>query len=231
MVLTRVFAFALAAVAALAPSAQATSCPPQGFDAKQAFNPAKFFDGRWFPLKQLPVAYQPEDQLFCVSADYKIEKTNLCQLRGCDDIVVRVFNAANTGGVNGPRNSAQLNGVIKDPASPSKASVGPSFLPDLFYGPYWVVEAGTYDDLLAGKQVFEGEKYEWAIISVGAPTVERPNGCLPGTGSALDPRGLWLFSRKAIVPEVNLKALEALAAAKGFDVSALKTVTHEGCTY
>jgi len=231
MVLSRVFALALAAVATLAPSVQAASCPPQNFDSKQVFNPAKFFDGRWYPLMQLPVAYQRENDLFCVSADYKIEKTTLCKLRGCDDIVVRVFNAANSGGVNGPRSSAELNGVIKDPATPSKASVGPRFLPDILYGPYWVVEAGTYDDLLAGKQVFEGDNYEWAIISVGAPTVESRNGCLPGTGSAIDPRGLWLFSRKAIVPEANLKALRALATAKGFDVSALKTVIHNGCTY
>jgi lipocalin len=231
MIATRFFALATIALATMTSNAgAAANCPPKDFQVKSILNPLEFFNGKWFPLKQLPVIYQPVEDFYCVTAEYKIEKTKLCQFRGCDDIVVRVFNGANKGSVNGQRTTANLNGIIKDPAFPSKASVGPRFLPSLFYGPYWVVEAGSYSDLLEDKTSFDGENYEWAIISVGAPDVATQNGCLPGVGR-LNPEGVWLFSRKAIVPAEVTEKLTALAASKGFDVTALKTVVHEGCSY
>ncbi|TMW65505.1 hypothetical protein Poli38472_008147 [Pythium oligandrum] len=211
-------------------SAQATTCPPADYRSKAVFNPAKYFDGRWYAIQQIPVTYQPENELFCVTADYTIETTKLCQLFRCNETVVRVDNGANKDSVTGTRKTAGLNGLIKDLSKPAEASVGPRFLPSLFYGPYWVIEAGSYDELLADNTEFTSENYEWAIITVGAPEVKTSGGCLPGTG-AFNGEGFWLFSRKAVVSQDITDRLVKLAASKGLDVTALKIVPQEGCKY
>ncbi|GLD92283.1 hypothetical protein PINS_up000816 [Pythium insidiosum] len=211
-------------------SVNAAACPPAGFASKSGFNQAKFFDGRWYAIKQTPVVYQPVNELFCVTADYKLETTSVCKVFRCKDIVVRIDNAANVGGVNGSRKKAGLNGVIKDPFRPAEASVGPRFLPSFLYGSYWVIEAGSYDELLAGKTQFTTDNYEWAIITGGKADVPTAGGCLPGVGR-LNAQGFWLFSRKPVVSDDVMEKLVALAASKGLDVSALQPVAQEGCKY
>ncbi|KAJ0391776.1 hypothetical protein ATCC90586_002933 [Pythium insidiosum] len=219
------------AAAALPPAAAGgAACPPTGFTSKSVFNAAKYFDGRWYAIRQTPVIYQPVNELFCVTADYKLETTSTCKVFRCKDTVVRVDNAANVGGITGPRKKAGLNGVIKDASRPAEASVGPRFLPSFLYGSYWVIEAGSFDDLLAGKTQFTSDNYEWAIITGGKPEVSTPGGCLPGDGP-LNGRGFWLFSRKPVVSSVESEKLVALAASKGLDVSALRPVVQDGCRY
>jgi lipocalin len=206
------------------------TCPPANFQSKQTLNPAKFFEGRWYALAQVPVKFQEENLFYCISANYKIQKTALCQLTGCDDEIVKILNTANSDSVKGDQLIANLNGYIPNAKAPSKALVGPTFLPSNLYGPYWVIEAGTYADLIEGKPSFEGEDYEWALISSGEPKIETSGGCITGQGVE-DPKGIWLFSRQPIVSkEIYEKAL-AFVASKGFDVNALKKVIHEGCQY
>jgi lipocalin len=216
------------------------ACPPGGFASKQnGFNPTKFFDGRWFSLKQLPNSFQPENQLYCVSINYDIEKTKICKLFGCDKTVIRISTAAKLGSINGQVKSKRLNGITQISTLPTQVSIGGRFMPSSSYIRYWVVEAGSYSDLLYGNSTtFEGEQYEWAIISSGAPTKQTNSGCLPAMiyFSLLplqrwNPCGVWIYSRQPIVSEEIISRLVALTAAKGFDVSALRTVVQEGCTY
>jgi lipocalin len=236
--MARIISFAILAISTLC-TVQA-ACPPAGFDSKQnAFNPTKFFDGRWFSLKQLPVYYQPKDELYCVSTNYEIEKKNFCKLFRCDETVIRVSTASKKGSINGPVKSKSLNGIIKNSALPARVSIGAPFNPSFCYLPYWVIETGSYSDLLYGNSTnFEGEQYEWAIISSGTPQTPANNGCLPAIKylsprglNRLNPSGVWIYSRQPIVSEEIISRLVALTASKGFDVSYLKTVVQEGCTY
>jgi lipocalin len=236
--MARIISFVTLAISILC-TVQA-SCPPAGFDSKQnGFNPIKFFDGRWFSLKQLPVSSQPQDEFYCVNTNYDIERKFFCKIFGCDETVIRVSTASKKGSINGKVKRDNSNGIIKNPALPTQVSIGARFSPSTFYFPYWVVEAGSYSELLAGKLTFRSEQYEWAIISSGAPQNQTKNGCLPlyeylnprGLVRLSNPSGVWLYSRQPIVSKEIYFRIEALAAAKGFDISALKTVVQEGCTY
>jgi lipocalin len=223
--------FTLAALtASVVLGATNATCPPANFQSKQTLNPAKFFEGRWHALAQLPVKFQEEDLFYCITANYRVQKTALCRLIGCDDKVVKVYNTANRDSVNGAQVSVTLNGLIPDADVPSKAIVGPPFLPSNFYGPYWVIESGSYSDLEAGNTTFEGENYEWALISGGEPEVATAKGCVTGKGPE-NQNGIWLLSRQPIVSQETYEKALALVASKGFDVNALKKVTHEGCKY
>jgi lipocalin len=237
MKMTRIITFVTFAISTLC-TVQA-ACPPAGFDSKQnGFNPIKFFDGRWFSLKQLPVSYQPEDEFYCVSTNYEIEKKIICKLFGCDETVIRVSTASKKGSINGPVKSKSLNGIIKNSVLPTRVSIGAPFIPSAYYSPYWVIEAGSYSDLLYGNSTtFEGDQYDWAIISSGAPETPANNGCLPAIKylsprglHRLNPSGVWIYSRQPIVSKEIIFLIEVLAASKGFDVSILKTVVQEGCT-
>jgi len=74
--------------------------------------------------------------------------------------------------------------VIDDLSDPSKLKVGPEFLPEALYGPYWVVFAGPTQD-----------NYEYGIVSGGPPMVTGEDGCIAGDGTNVNGEGLWLFSK------------------------------------
>jgi lipocalin len=206
---------AVLAHSALAVSAEA-ACPPEGFTSKKDLNPSTYFSGVWYTLKQVRVAFQPVTNLYCVSGSLKlVEQDGKPELR--------ILNGGSIGGVTGTRSTAQLNGTIPDLAVPSQALVGPR------QGAYWVIEAGTYASLLSGKSC-DSDNYEWAIVSGGAPVAQSTNGCLPGVGPT-NAKGFWLLSRKPVVPQEVTDKITAVAAAKGYDVSALVTIPQEGCTY
>ncbi|KAJ0406873.1 hypothetical protein ATCC90586_002903 [Pythium insidiosum] len=217
----------LAACSAAEPSA---SCPPPDFTSKAVFNPATYFVGRWYSLYQIPLNFQPPESFFCVTANYEIEGTQQQQQQP-NTTTVRVTNASNRGGIDGPRSQTTLRGIVKDPSKPSQAVVGPPFVPPERYGPYWVVEAGTYDELVSAKtNNCADDAYEWAIVTGGPPTVSSNDACVPGSGAS-NSKGFWLLSRVAVVPGEATDKLRALAASKGLDVSALQPVVQNGCTY
>ncbi|GLD92292.1 hypothetical protein PINS_up000825 [Pythium insidiosum] len=219
----------LLVLAQAAAPALSTACPPSSFASKPNFNPATYFVGRWYSLYQIPLTFQPLDSFYCVTANYEIEGAQ--QQQQPTQTTVRVRNASNRGGVNGPRSETTLRAVIKDPSKPSQAAVGPPFIPPERYGPYWVVEAGTYDELLAGKiNNCPGDDYEWAIVTGGVPGVNSNDACVPGTGET-NSKGFWLLSRVAVVPRDATDKLLELASSKGLDVLALQRVVQDGCTY
>jgi lipocalin len=221
--MTRIFSFLTIAISILC--AVEASCPPAGFKSKPGgINISKFFSGRWYSLKQLPSFFQPEDEFYCVNTNYQIQLKSDCKMPLCDRDKIYIFTAGSSESINGTVNAKGLIGLIKTSAKLSLLARTPIYLP------YWVIEAGTYSDLLSGKSTYESDQYEWAIISSGPPEVRTNNGCLPAT-QGFNPSGLWLYSRKPNVSEEIMSRLEALAAAKGFDVSALKAVVQEGCTY
>jgi lipocalin len=237
---------ALAATAATAASAATSSpvvvtttdaqtptnhtCPPPNFSSKQNFNPATYFKGRWYSLIQLPVAYQPEEIFYCTTADYQLLTTPECQVSGCDDKYVDIINRSKRGSINGNSSSINLRGLVPDKNAPSKAVVGFPTAPPSTYGPYWVIEAGTYADLLADKQEFTGDNYEWVLISGAEPEFATDKGCLPGFGPT-NTNGLWILSREPVVSKKIFKKALRLAKSKGFDVTAMKPVAQEGCVY
>ncbi|CAD7699240.1 unnamed protein product [Ostreobium quekettii] len=71
----RFFVGALLAVAAsaLAVAAQDVICPPEGFTANNRLDVRRFAIAPWYAQLQVPLSYQPVDQLFCVRARYELE--------------------------------------------------------------------------------------------------------------------------------------------------------------
>lgn len=168
-------------------------------------------------FSQSPNSYQSADTLHCVRAEYKFAPGSSTTLQ--------VFNQGRRGSVTGPLedpNLTLLKAVVVD-ARKGKLKVGPTFLPTILYGPYWVVAAGPIP-------------YEWAVISGGPPTVA---GSTSGTctnvrgGSSFqgNGEGLWLFSRQPQPNASFVQMVRAAAAAKGFDLSVLLDVPQSGCSY
>ncbi|GMH44189.1 hypothetical protein BSKO_12123 [Bryopsis sp. KO-2023] len=206
-------------------------CPPRGFDSVDNFDLDRYISEPWYVQEQMPLRYQPEDQLFCVRAVYDYidpqEKS-----KG-----VVVYNYANEKKVNGKARGTNgsggqgsafsaLRAFVPDASQPSKLEVGPNFFQEIFgrriaqvfYGPYWVVALDP--------------NYEWAIISGGAPTIETEKGCIPGMKffSRFNGKGFWLFSRKPVDPE-STAIMRQKAEEMGFDTSVLLNVEQEGCKY
>lgn len=206
-------------------------CPPRGFNAVGDFDLDRYISEPWYVQEQMPLRYQPEDQLFCVRARYEYVDAQ-DKSKG-----VVVYNYANEKKVNGkPRGTngsgsegsafSALRAFVPDPSQPSKLEVGPNFfqqifgrrVAQIFYGPYWVVALDP--------------DYQWAIISGGAPKIETDGGCVPGRRvfRRLNGKGLWLFSRKPVDP-AGTAIMRAKAQELGFDTSVLLNVEQEGCEY
>jgi hypothetical protein len=208
-------ALTVAAVATVAQTS-AQSCPPAGFTSKLNLNPSVYFAGAGFTLKMVTVGNPAP--VFCDFGELS-HTTNATD----GTIRPRVVISSNSVSVSGPRTGLALNGKIPDPKKPGQTmlSLGPNNIP------YWVIEAGSFEDLLAGKTTFTSEKYDWVITATGGPpTTKTAGGCLPPAGMALR----IVSTKPKVSAEVETKLL-ALAKSKGYDVSALVTIPHEGCTY
>ena len=200
------------------PVGSPASCPP--VTVQEHFNLTEFVTGgTWYVHEQMPITYLPSTWFYCVTATYTFES-------GATG--VHVSNYANKGQVNGVVEDSDKNvpfgGIcasMPNYTEPGKLSVGPCALPSWVpgaRGPYWVVAAGP-----------SSSDYEWALISGGQPTKEAPGGCQ--TGSGINDSGLWIFLRSKARDEAKLAMVRQIAAQKGFDLSVLGNVTHEGCTY
>lgn len=227
-------AFLACAFAAAAEAGSAPTCPPPGFDSAPGFDLQKFIAAPWYPQEQMPVFYQPVDQLYCVRAVYKpIDPAKLSAgiavLNTAREESVTGRTRGSSGGARGLDSIVALPGGGDGPTAASKLSVGPGFLAGLartglgsnVFGPYWVVDFAP--------------DYSWAIISGGPPKVALPGGCSAGRPSGqsfldINGSGLWLFSRKPVDPEAAA-VMRSRAAALGYDLSVLKPVTQAGCTY
>jgi lipocalin len=209
-------------------------CPPAGFNAVQTFDLQKY-DGSWHTIAQLPVSYQPKDQLNCVYVNYVIDESESlrCRLFGCTDPVsFSVFNSARDGSTTGRPVSVSFKGTIRNfETEPAKVFVGPNFIPNALRrdSNYWVVAVGQYNKLVGLESEPSSDQYEWAIVTSATPTAT--GKALNGTNTCYSPEGFWYFSRKPVPPAGTLQAMNAIATTLKLDTSVLLPVNHTGCDY
>jgi lipocalin len=213
----------------------AAQCPPVGFDAKKNFNSTKYIGDRWYSLKELPVFYLPVSRLYCVFADYGVDtrKSPSCflfgRVVGCrDPPAISIFNSARDQSTTGKVVSGNLKGTIPDAKNePAKIYVGLQNQPNFLRRGtnYWVVAAGTYNELPGLATEADSPIYQWAIITAGSP------GQVGNNGRCYSRGGVWFFSREPTAPDGALAAIENIAIGLGLDTSSLKPVTQQGCTY
>jgi lipocalin len=208
------------------------ACPPAGFDALKDFDVNSYF-GRWYIHKQIPVAYQTVDQLYCVTAEYSRD-TNFCLF--CNSLPrIDIINRARQGSVTGEKLGGSqpfFRALIRRPETdPAKITVGVG-VSFSFRSNYWVVGAGLYEDILQNKTSIPGTALEWAIVTGGSPIVEVANGkCKPYPG-LFNFLGMWMFLRSPSPPSGVIEAVDRYASdVLGLDTSAWLPVEHEGCVY
>lgn len=194
-------------------------------DPQEDFNLDTYVNGgTWYIHQQMEIAYLPLERNYCVTANYRFAK-NINQ-----DGQILVSNFAREGSVTGEGTNTDEQGFFgslcaqKDKSNDvaSKLEVAPcviNWIPGVA-GDYWVVAAGGEN---------APEEYDWAIVSGGQPTIEGEGGCRTGTG--VNGSGFWLFLRTQERNDVLINAMREIAEEKGFDLSALNDVEHEGCTY
>ncbi len=201
------------------------NCPPDGFDSLNEFDFEEFISARWYSIEQKEVLYQPLSQFYCVYADYELaDFCPFCLGRP----KITVFNSARKGSVTGEVRSVNFRAVVPFPRRhPARANVGPRFLPlGLSRSTnYWVVDAGSYDDILVDEPRPSGVPYEWAIITTGRPNREGDDGNCYTRG------GMWIFARNSEPGPAVIEAVRNRATELGLDVSQLLPVEHVGCVY
>jgi hypothetical protein len=223
-------------------------CPPVGFDAMSIFNLTAYIAARWYVIRQKPVIYAGEET-FCSYAEYRIDPRPpkqgcffpfVCQYYN-RRIYINVKNRGLRNSINGSENIATLSAIVPNAIQePSKIQV--SFrIPGRTN--YWIVAAGSYEEVLNGtyqvKQkntndnttIIISTKYDWAIISGGAPNVVTSRGkCVAGRLGRFDVRGLWMFARQPQPPLGVIEAITNLTEEQlGLDTTVWRNVTHIGC--
>jgi lipocalin len=218
------------AIALLLSVTTAQQCPPSNFDAVDTLDINGFIDKRWYSIKQIVVPYQPLSQFYCVTAQYGLKTTQsiYCRLFGCKDRpTITVFNSARRRDVKGRVTSIRFEATVTDPANePAKAQVVPTFFPNFLRNGsnYWIVAAGTWEDLAGVDLTVSGRAYDWAIITTGQPESKGTDGCYSDGG-------MWLFSKVPNPADVAVDAIEVIAKDLGLDTSKWLPVEHDGCTY
>jgi lipocalin len=216
-----------------------SSCPPETFFISDPnLDADEYIAMPWYSIQQIPVAYQPLDSFYCVQATYTLKnpsKNLICTiLQNCGKRRINVRNQARKDSVTGKAIDATLQGIFPKDNNNSRLRVGPTWLQGLWYGDYWIIDAGKYAEFApAGESTssrFAGvdNAYDWAIISGGPPDTPSGDACLPGQGRT-NFNGFWLFARTQNPPSEVVEGMRALAASKGYDVSQLVPVVQEGC--
>ena len=197
-----------------------SSCPLVKLQTNPKVNLTEYIRKTWYVQQQQINGYQKEDDLYCVAATYN--KDNHSNVPFFNGDVISVYNYANLNRVNGihTNNNTVLCARVENNTNPEKLTVAPCFLPNLFGGPYWIVEAGPYPN-----------NYEWAIISGGQPSVRVDNDTCTNKLEGLNGSGLWLFSRTPIMNETTINYLHKLLYNKGISSKYLLNVTQVGCKY
>mmetsp|Transcript_26362 Transcript_26362/g.39939 ORF Transcript_26362/g.39939 Transcript_26362/m.39939 type:complete len:260 (-) Transcript_26362:118-897(-) len=201
---------ALALFACVMMAAQANDeCPI--VETVSNFDIDQYASAPWYSHQQAENSYSPQDQNFCVRAQYTVREESTFW-----GYTVDVANQDQN--ELGAGRDGNLCAYQTDDAK-SKLAVAPCFLPKLFAGPYWIV---AYD---------EAEGY--ALISGGQPNIPAYDGdnnfvgCKSGTG--INNSGLWIFSRSQTRNETLISVVRDIASEKGFDLSVLNDVDHSNC--
>lgn len=223
-------------------------CPPRGFSRRAAenvrtggFSLDEYVSRPWHVQMQVPIVYQPVENLFCVRATYALlsesesraeaetdTETGMDQGVFDDDIRISVVNECRRRSVEGPscgtknmplcaRTSSRA--ARKPDTEPQgRLQVGPCFLSSVFYGPYWVVAYGNG---------------EWVVVSGGEPENQgekTDNTCTTET-ERVNGSGLWIMTRKQVADKDIIQAAVNAAEKLGFDVAMLVPVAQKGCVY
>ena len=201
-------------------SSISTCCPEVELQTNPPVNLTEYTRSTWYVQKQQINGYQKENSLYCVAATYNI--TDSINIPFYNNKVVAVYNYANLNKVNGisSNNSTILCARIPNASHPEKLLVAPCFLPNVLAGPYWILAAGPSSD-----------NYEWAIVIGGQPSVRVSNTTCTTKISGINNSGLWLFSRKTILPQDDLKQLYNILESKNISSSQLIDVKQENCQY
>ena len=188
-------------------------------DTLSNFNLTEYIKKPWYIQKQQITPYLNIKDNYCVRAEYSVSKKSVPFYSG---IVLNVNNYANEDMVNG-KNINQKNNIlcarIGDSNKTSKLLVGPCFLPNIFAGDYWVIDAGPYHD-----------NYQWAIVSGGQPSVKYPDGCTTKKDS-INNSGFWYFTRESLPNYKIIEKMNNISKNKGFTLSQLNFVNQSGCLY
>lgn len=182
-------------------------------ETQQNFDLQSYTSSAWYPQMQSVTGYQPIEDNYCTKAEYTLTS----------ETEANVHNYANTNGVNENPKTADLCAKVVDPADPSKLSVGPCFLSDKFWGPYWIV---SYN-----------ETRGYAVISGGQPFLpsddeeEKEAGLCTTLQKTMNYSGLWIFTRQQQRDQALIDEILEEVKAKGFATSILNDVVQEGCTY
>jgi len=188
-------------------------CPVKPVTVQENFDLESYISEPWWVQEQMAISYLPEDQNYCVRAQYNFdgkEPNHWAQKLGWD---VQVENFSQEVDGTEVNSGTTLCAKQKDGA---KLLVAPCFLPPikLFAGPYWVLEYNAD----AG----------WALISGGEPTNEGEGG-LCRTGTGVNGSGLWIFTRAQQRDETLIENLKANLRERGFDTEVLNMVDNSKC--
>jgi len=207
-----------------------SACPP--LEVQQDFNAEEYVRASWYVQKQQVNGFQPMEALSCVATTYNET------FRGQTKSSSSGFLAFNDCKVGGKNKEAQYNFEdvnfkqqfsnplcvrVPDYNEPSKLTVAPCLFSDVFAGDYWVAAAGPSPD-----------KYQWAIVTAGQPTIQMDDGCTTPTtcsGPARTGCGLWFFTRQPVPSVGVMEQLEEAARQKGLSFQNLVTINHQGCDY
>lgn len=187
-------------------------------------NTTEFARATWYPQQQQVTGYQSKDQFFCVaqSLDAATDK----KVPFYSGKVIAVYNYANEGAVNGPAVNNASEVVLcarqTDPDDPARIINAPCFLPNVLAGDYWVIAVGGNPGT--------PNRYTWAIISAGAPTVPYPDGCTTKT-TGTNGAGLWLFTRAPVADPTLIANMRKELVGMGYTLNELIDVAQAGCKY
>ena len=201
-------------------SVLALSCP--FIQPMSNFNTTEYIRSTWYIQQQQVTGYQPENTLYCVAQTLDQTNNTVPFFSGP---VISVFNYANVDNVNGQSlnmNNFTLCARQVNSSLPSEILNGPCWLPNLFAGPYWVIDAGP-----------SPSNYSWAIVSGGPPTVQYPDGNCSTSKNGVNGSGLWLFTRDNVKENVAyyVNLMRQSLKVLGYSVSQLLPVQQQGCNY
>lgn len=181
----------------------------------EPFNLKAYISKKWYVQEQMPVVYQPVNELNCVYAEYKMKKG----LPNGYDLSVQ-NHATGAKGVKDTEGYLCAQKVKKDAG---ELRVAPCFLaPEIAGGPYWVI---AYD-----------EKEGYAIVAGGDPYVPvKPDGdgqhwTCTYNAALINNSGLWIFTRKRAYDAALVAKVIGIAEGMGLDTSVLVKVNQEGCS-
>ena len=164
-----------------------SSCPD--VQTSKDFSIEKYM-GHWYAIQTQAISYQPKD-CNCLTATYRI----------LDEKKVEVNNQCQY--IDGKVGGGILNAIIPNLSIPSQLKVGPTFIPSIFYGDYWVID--------------HSNDYSWALISGGGLTKSL-------FGSKCTTKGLWIFSRTPTMNSTLIEELRSKLSNIGFDLDTLVDV-------